>query len=60
MVVYDKMVYAVNALRESGSRPSTGLKAIQECGGVTIAQHPEESKFPEMSFNALKRRLCTA
>ncbi|MGB3180737.1 MAG: chemotaxis protein CheB [Cyclobacteriaceae bacterium] len=31
-----------------------GMKSIQECGGLTIAQHPEEADFPEMPFSALK------
>lgn len=36
-----------------------GLKAIQECGGLTIAQHPEEADFPEMPFSALKEGYAT-
>ncbi|MFA0962205.1 chemotaxis protein CheB [Roseivirga sp. BDSF3-8] len=31
-----------------------GMKAIQDCGGLTMAQHPEEAEFPEMPLNAIK------
>lgn len=31
-----------------------GMKAINECGGITIVQDPEEAQFDEMPRNALK------
>lgn len=31
-----------------------GMKAIMECGGFTIAQHPEEASTPEMPLSAIK------
>ena len=34
---------------------SAGLWAIKSCGGITVAQEPEESEYPEMPVNALMR-----
>ena len=31
-----------------------GLEAIKECGGITIAQDPQEAPFSEMPLNAIK------
>ena len=31
-----------------------GLQAIKACGGITIAQDPQEAPFPEMPLNAIK------
>ncbi len=32
-----------------------GLKAIQECGGTTIVQDPDEAPFSDMPTNAIKK-----
>ena len=33
---------------------TSGLAAIKSCGGIAIAQHPEEAKYPSMPQSALR------
>jgi len=33
---------------------SVGLKAIKECGGIAIVQHPADAEVPDMPANALR------
>ncbi|MEI4196715.1 chemotaxis protein CheB [Roseovarius sp. E0-M6] len=40
-------------LTGSGSDGSTGVRAIQEAGGVVFAQDPAEAEFPPMPQNAI-------
>ncbi len=40
-------------LSGSGSDGSTGVRAIQEAGGVVFAQDPAEAEFPPMPQNAI-------
>src|SRR5215510_6664537 len=34
---------------------ASGLKAIQQCGGITVVQDPDDAAFPEMPRAALNR-----
>src|SRR4051794_29562488 len=33
---------------------SAGIRAIKQCGGLAIAQHPQDAMFPDMPINALR------
>jgi two-component system chemotaxis response regulator CheB len=35
---------------------ASGLAAIHDCGGVTVVEHPETARSPQMSISALKLR----
>ena len=41
----------LTGLLSDGTR---GVQAIHECGGITIAQNPEEAPYPEMPTNAIR------
>ncbi len=41
----------LTGLLSDGTR---GLRAINECGGITIVQDPQEAPYPEMPLNAIK------
>lgn len=34
---------------------ASGLWTIEQCGGRTLVQHPEDAEFPEMPLSALRR-----
>lgn len=34
---------------------SVGLKAIKECGGIVVVQHPSDAEVPDMPANALRQ-----
>jgi two-component system chemotaxis response regulator CheB len=36
---------------------ASGLKAIQQCGGISVVQDPEDAAFPEMPRTALNRSM---
>lgn len=42
---------------------AAGMKVISECGGLTIAQNPDEAQYPSMPAAAIAtktvRRICT-
>ena len=42
----------LTGLLSDGAR---GLKAIQECGGITIAQDPDEAPYADMPTNAINK-----
>lgn len=42
----------LTGLLSDGTR---GLQAIQECGGITIAQDPDEAPYPDMPTNAINK-----
>ena len=41
-------------LSGSGSDGATGIRAIKEAGGATIAQKPDEAEFPPMPAAAIE------
>ena len=36
---------------------ASGLKAIQQCGGISVVQDPDDAAFPEMPRTALNRSM---
>jgi two-component system chemotaxis response regulator CheB len=36
---------------------ASGLKAVQQCGGITVVQDPDDAAFPEMPRTALNRSI---
>jgi two-component system, chemotaxis family, protein-glutamate methylesterase/glutaminase len=36
---------------------ASGLKAIQQCGGISVVQDPDDAAFPEMPRTALNRTM---
>src|SRR5882724_12223470 len=36
---------------------ASGLKAVQQCGGISVVQDPDDAAFPEMPRNALNRSV---
>ncbi len=45
----------LTGLLSDGTR---GLKAIQECGGISIAQDPDDAPYPDMPTNAISKGVA--